>query len=131
MNFENRQRPKTALNSGVRQPDEIRRGGLTSVSIFDFVSEQIERLTTLEKLEARGTVRLALKAAGLDARTLTTPQAVTTLQKLMPAEMRARGVENGDQVCQTIVTRLEAAHPATRGVTPESPEAIFQRLARG
>jgi hypothetical protein len=49
----------------------------------------------------------------------------------MPAEIRARGVANGDQVCQTIVTRLEAAHPSTAGVAPESPEAIFQRLARG
>jgi hypothetical protein len=102
-----------------------------SASIFDFVSDELERLTTLEKLEARGTVRLALKAAGLDARTVTTPQMVATLQKVMPAEMRARGVENGEQVCQTLVTRLEAAHPATAGTNSESPEAIFRRLAQG
>jgi hypothetical protein len=102
-----------------------------SASIFDFVSEQVERLTTLERLEARGTVRLALKAAGLEAQTLTTPQAVATLQKVMPAEMRARGIKNEDQVCRTIVEHLQAAHPATGGAVPESPEAIFQRLARG
>jgi hypothetical protein len=102
-----------------------------SASIFDFVSDELERLTTLEKLEARGTVRLALKAAGLDARTVTTPQMVATLEKVMPAEMRARGIENGDQVCRTIVTRLEAAHPASGTLNPESPEAIFRRLAQG
>jgi hypothetical protein len=102
-----------------------------SASIFDFVSDELERLTTLEKLEARGTVRLALKAAGLDARTVTTPQMVATLEKVMPAEMRARGVENGDQVCKTIASRLEAAHPASGAPSPESPEAIFRRLAQG
>lgn len=102
-----------------------------SVSIFDFVSDELERLTKLEKLEARGTVRLALKAAGLDVRTVTTRQMVTTLEKVMPKEIGARGVENGDQICRTIVTALEAAHPSSGTVNPESPEAIFRRLARG
>jgi hypothetical protein len=102
-----------------------------SASIFDFVSDELERLTKLEKLEARGTVRLALKAAGLDVRTVTTPQMVATLQKVMPNEIRARGVEHGDKICQTIVTSLEAAHPGSGAVNPESPEAIFRRLAQG
>ena len=101
-----------------------------SASIFDFVSDELQRLTRLEKLEARGTVRLALKAAGLDVRTVTTPQMVATLQKVMPNEIRARGVEDGEQICQTIVTRLKAAHPASGAVNPESPEAIFRRLAQ-
>lgn len=102
-----------------------------SASIFDFVSDELVRLTRLEKLEARGTVRLALKAAGLDVRTVTTPQMVATLQKVMPGEIRARGVEDGDQVCRTIVTSLEAAHPSSGALQPESPEAIFRRLAQG
>jgi len=102
-----------------------------SASIFDFVSDELERLTKLEKLEARGTVRLALKAAGLDVRTVTTQQMVATLQKVMPHEIRARGVENGEQICRTIVTRLEATHPSSGAVHPESPEAIFRRLAQG
>ncbi|HEY8156051.1 MAG TPA: hypothetical protein VII72_18120 [Myxococcota bacterium] len=102
-----------------------------TASIFDYVSDELERLTKLEKLEARGTVRLALKAAGLDVRTVTTQQMVATLQKVMPSEIRARGVENGEQICQTIVTGLELAHPASGAVHPESPEAIFRRLAQG
>jgi hypothetical protein len=102
-----------------------------SASIFDFVSDELVRLTKLEKLEARGTVRLALKAAGLDVRTVTTQQMVATLQKVMPAEIRARGVENGEQICRTIATGLEAAHPSSGAVNPESPEAIFRRLAQG
>ncbi len=41
-------------------------------TIFDFVADEIERQTELEKLEARGTVRLALKSAGFDAGGITT-----------------------------------------------------------
>src|SRR5262245_26621629 len=102
-----------------------------SASIFDFVSDELERLTRLEKLEARGTVRLALKAAGLDARTVTTPQMVATLQKVMPNEMKVRGVEDVDQVCRKLVSALEQAHPASGAANAESPEAIFRRLAQG
>jgi hypothetical protein len=100
-------------------------------SIFDFVSEELERLSSLEKLEARGTVRLALKAAGLDARTVTTEQMVAMLEKVMPAEMRARGVENGEQICATLVAGVKASHPAAGVPDAESPEAIFRRLAQG
>jgi len=102
-----------------------------SASIFDFVSDELERLTSLEKLEARGTVRLALKAAGLDARTVTTPQMVATLQKVMPNEMKVRGVDNAEQLCRKLVSALELAHPASAGANVESPEAIFRRLAQG
>jgi hypothetical protein len=102
-----------------------------SASIFDFVSDELERLTSLEKLEARGTVRLALKAAGLDARSVTTEQMVATLEKVMPNEMRVRGVANGDEICKTLVTKLVAAHPASANAGAESPEAIFRRLAQG
>lgn len=102
-----------------------------SASIFDFVSDELERLTRLEKLEARGTVRLALKAAGLDARSVTTAQMVATLQKVMPNEMKVRGVEDGEQVCRSIVKALEAAHPESAAPSLESPEAIFRRLAQG
>lgn len=33
---------------------------------FDFTAERLERSTPLDQLAARGTLRLALKAAGLD-----------------------------------------------------------------
>ncbi len=102
-----------------------------SASIFDFVSDELERLTRLEKLEARGTIRLALKAAGLDARTVTTLQMVTTLEKVMPHEMRVRGIDDPESICRTIVTSLRNAHPESAAASLESPEAIFRRLAQG
>jgi hypothetical protein len=101
-----------------------------AASIFDFVADELERRTDLAKLEARGTVRLALKTAGLDARTVTVEQISVMLQKVMPAEMRARGVENPENVCEGILSTLKAAHPASPATDTESPEAIFRRLAQ-
>jgi hypothetical protein len=102
-----------------------------AASIFELVAEELERRTDLAKLEARGTVRLALKGAGLDARTVTAEQMTVMLQKVMPGEMRSRGVEQPEEICEAIVTALKSSHAGTSGPEAESPEAIFRRLADG
>ena len=102
-----------------------------AASIFELVAEELERRTDLAKLEARGTVRLALKEAGLDARTVTAEQMIVMLQKVMPGEMRSRGVEQPEQICEAIVTTLKSSHDGSGGSEAESPEAIFRRLADG
>ena len=50
-------------------------------SIFDLVAEKLEECTALEKLEARGTVRIALSEAGLDARSVTRHQMAVMLER--------------------------------------------------
>jgi hypothetical protein len=102
-----------------------------AASIFDFVADEFERRTDLATLEARGTVRLALKEAGLDARGVTVEQMVVMLRKVMPGEIRSRGVEQPEAVCDAVVKALQAAHPSTGSAADsESPEAIFRRLAQ-
>jgi hypothetical protein len=102
-----------------------------ATSIFDFVAEELESRTELAKLEARGTVRLALKEGGLDARGVTGEQMAVILTKVMPGEMLSRGVENAAETCEGILTALKAHHPAEAAErTAESPEAIFRRLAQ-
>lgn len=102
-----------------------------AASIFELVAEELERRTDLAKLEARGTVRLALKEAGLDARTVTAEQMSVMLEKVMPDEMRSRGVEQPESICQAIITALKSNHTAPSPPQSESPEAIFRRLADG
>jgi hypothetical protein len=41
-----------------------------AADLFDFVAEQLEHHTSLDRLEARGTLRLALKEAGLDPQSI-------------------------------------------------------------
>ena len=99
--------------------------------VFDLVAEELERRTDLKELEARGTIRIALREAGLDARSVTAEQMVVTLERVMPNEIRARGIENADSVCAALITALKDTPLGEKKGDPESPEAIFRRLTRG
>ena len=94
---------------------------------FELVSGELERGSHLDRLEARGTVRLALKAAGLSPRTVTPPQMAVVLEKTLPGELAARGVSESDALCANITVRLRALPSAP---ADETPDAIFQRLGR-
>lgn len=96
-------------------------------TIFEFVARKLQETTDLDKLEARGTVRIALKEAGLDARGVTPEQMAVMLQRTMPKELTARGVEQADQACAVLVSALK---DFDGGDLPsgESPEDVFRRL---
>ena len=100
-------------------------------SIFDLVADELERRTDLAKLEARGTVRLALRGAGLDARTVTPEQMSVMLRKVMPKEIHSRGVDAAERVCEAILGVVEGSSAGAAATDTESPEAIFRRLAEG
>jgi hypothetical protein len=100
--------------------------------VFDFAAGRLEETTALDKLAARGTLRLALKAAGLDPASVGTRQMLVVLKSVMPAELKKRGVEDPEVVCQRIGEALanaglsgDAADGADRAA------AIFARLGNG
>ena len=95
---------------------------------FELACEVLERSTSLDRLEARGTIRLALKTAGLDARDVTAAQMGAVVDKLLPGELKARGVVNGDAVCAEIEAGLRGIRSSA---VADTPEAIFARLATG
>lgn len=92
---------------------------------FDFACGELERATTLDRLEARGTVRLALKETGLEARSVTASQMAAVMDKILPKELTNRGVENADSICTMIA---EALSEMRDEVAADTPEAVFQRL---
>ncbi|MCZ6785127.1 MAG: hypothetical protein O7G30_17645, partial [Proteobacteria bacterium] len=61
-------------------------------TLFDFAAEQLEHRTDLDRLEARGTLRIALKAAGLDSRSVTAEQLQVAVEKILPTELTTRGI---------------------------------------
>jgi hypothetical protein len=99
---------------------------MPNATAFDWICGELERLTSLDTLEARGTVRLTLKEAGLEARTVTPEQLTVAVQRILGGELRARGVENADEVCGNLVTGLKGLEAAS--ATGESPEDVFKRL---
>jgi hypothetical protein len=97
-------------------------------TLFEFVSEKLEEATSLDKLEARGTVRLGLKAAGLDPRSTTMQQMKVMLQKVLPGELSTRGVTQPQVVCEELVSALAAFRASDAEAESESPEDVFSRL---
>jgi hypothetical protein len=92
---------------------------------FEFACGQLEARTSLDRLAARGTVRIALKQAGLEARSITPEQMAVVVQKILPAELRSRGVDGCEQICTAILTGLGSI---AQGPVSETPDAVFKRL---
>jgi hypothetical protein len=96
--------------------------------VFDFVAEELEGRTPFELVAARGTVRIALKKAGLDPQTVTPSQMAVVLRRVMPEELRRRQVEDPAQVCDAIIGELQHLSPAT-DTRADTPEDVFRRIA--
>jgi len=95
---------------------------------FDFVCDQLEQGSSLDRLAARGTVRLALKQAGLEARSVSPDEMGVVVEKLLPKELATRGIEGGEALCAKLKQGLGSLAP---GRAAESPDAVFRRLGGG
>ncbi len=100
---------------------------MADAPVFDRVCDELEQKSSLSRLEARGTLRLALKEAGLEAAAVTVPQMTVVLRKVLPAELASRSVAGAAALCEALVGCLSglAAGPDAA----ETPEAVFARLA--
>ncbi|HKE12445.1 MAG TPA: hypothetical protein VKE73_12835 [Myxococcota bacterium] len=101
---------------------------MSASTVFERTCSELAQATSFDTLSARGTVRLALKSAGLDPGEVTSGQMLVVLQRLLPGELKARGVKEPESVCATIAARID-------GLAPEAPaqsvEAVFRRLGGG
>jgi hypothetical protein len=93
---------------------------------FEFTCSELERLSQLSRLEARGTVRLALKEAGFAAGEVRPKEMLVVLAKLMPTELVSRGIAAAEDVCKQISAGLARLKDEPTAATPE---AVFSRLA--
>ena len=75
---------------------------------FDHVCEALESKTELTRLEARGTMRLALKGAGLDASSATAHQMSVVVERVLPGELRSHGIGDAEPICRDLVRSLAA-----------------------
>jgi hypothetical protein len=98
---------------------------MTDAKAFDHVCAELEGNTSLDRLAARGTVRIALKGAGLDPATVTVAQMQVVVKRVLPKELSNRGIDDAEAVCDGIVASLGAVQDEVAG---ESPEAVFERL---
>lgn len=94
-------------------------------AVFTHVCIALESVTSFSRIEARGTVRLALKSAGLEANSVTAEQMQVVIERVFPIELENRGIPDPDSVCRAIASGL--AGVASEAST-DTPESVFRRL---
>ena len=99
-----------------------------AADLFDIAAESLEGATDMDRLAARGTLRIAVKEAGLDPHNLTVPQLRVVFEKLMPKELDARGVSDATAACQTVMDVIARSADASDIASSTSPDDIFKRL---
>ena len=100
-------------------------------TLFDIAAEHLEHHTGFDRLEARGTLRIALKSGGLDPKSLTVDQLGVVFEKLMPGELEKRGEGDAARVCNAVMDDLANSPAPTDEAAATDPVAIFHRLANG
>lgn len=100
-----------------------------ATDLFDIAAEKLEDSTDMDRLEARGTLRLALKEAGLDVKQVTLTELQVVFERLMPKELTARGVDDASSTCKTVMVRISDTAGAEGLATAQSADNILERLA--
>ncbi len=90
---------------------------------FNRTCELLAEHTTFSDLEARGTVRLALKSLGQSAKTVAKSEMMIAVRSALEPELVARSVPDPGTVCRRILDGLAALES-----NEQSPYEIFSRL---
>jgi len=98
---------------------------MAETAVFTHLCDALESETTFSRIESRGTVRLALKAAGLDAKNITVEQMKVILERVFPRELESRGVPDPEGVCRMLIQGLDRI---TSSKSADTPEDVFSRL---
>lgn len=99
-----------------------------ATDLFDVAAENLERATDMDRLAARGTLRIAVKEAGLDPHTLTVPQLRAVFEKLMPRQLEAQGVSNAAAASQAMISEIASSAEEIDIASSASPDDVFKRL---
>ena len=99
-----------------------------ATDLFDIAAEKLEGSTNMDRLAARGTLRIALKEAGLDAHKLTLPQLQAVFEKLMPKDLDVRGVGDAAATCAAVMDDIARSAGAIDVESSATPDEVFKRL---
>jgi hypothetical protein len=95
---------------------------------FERIADELERRSGLSRLETRGTLRLALKEAGLVPKMVTSRSMIVVIERLLPVMLARRGVRDAAAMCSALVV-YEREQSGRDSLPDDSPESVFSRLA--
>jgi hypothetical protein len=94
---------------------------------FAWVCAELVRATSLSELVARGTVRLALKQAGLELQTVSGKEMAIVLREILPKELANRAVAESKRLCADLAVRIQGRNFAGSDAVAD----VFHRLGGG
>ena len=97
-------------------------------TLFDVAAESLERHTSFNRLEARGTLRIALKAAGLEPASATAQQLQVVFEKLMPGELEKRDVSDAEAICRAVAEEMASTPALPEEDASTELDEVFGRL---
>lgn len=98
-------------------------------TLFDFAAECLEHHTGFSRIESRGTLRIALKSAGLEPKSLSLDELCVVFEKLMPGELETRGVSDANAVCSAVIGDVAESPAAAEADRSANPDDVFRRLS--
>ena len=96
-------------------------------AVFDWFSQALEEATSWSSLASRGTVRLALKKAGVDPSVVNKTEMFAVIDRILVRELEVRGIQQAAEVCRGLRSRLQEESFAGLERTTR-PEAVFRRV---
>lgn len=100
------------------------------ISPFEWLCEQLEARTSLKRIEARGTVRLTLKAGGFSPKSVSAPELRVVVRKLLVGELEKRRVEGAQGLCDALAREMPESGYSEAPAQLETASSIFGRLGR-
>lgn len=95
--------------------------------VFERAADELEVLSRMSRLEARGTLRLALKDAGLVSKTVNAKAMLVVLDRILPALLTRRGIQGVPEMCRSISQTVRSLTSETT-YDGETPEKVFARI---
>ena len=99
-------------------------------SLFEWLCDTVESRTQLDRLAARGAVRLALKRAGFDAVSVSRGELTVVVRKVLSGTLQRMDVAEAEALCNTLAGELQLVN-VEESAQRETPEQVFRRFVDG
>ncbi|MEO1483842.1 MAG: hypothetical protein AAFU77_17165 [Myxococcota bacterium] len=99
---------------------------MSNSDVFQRVCDALVHTTALTVPQIRGTVRLALRAAGLEASLISADEMRAVVRTILPQKLRAQGVSDVElvRVLDAVSKAIDVDAPTDRS----GPASVFDRL---
>lgn len=101
---------------------------MSESTVFGWLGDALEKRTSLSRIEARGTVRLVLKDAGLEPGAVNAAQLSVVITRLLPMALERRGVADARELCEALREELRGFAKTLTQPEKDTAYDVFERI---